>query len=84
MLNTPDKAPDQFAPRNWKFSALGIGNTLPNLRKIFAAFGNGLPRLLDGAQQANKKIGIKLIKLKLKCYLFEMFSSLEPLGEFEE
>jgi hypothetical protein len=23
-----------------KFSALGIGNTLPNLRKIFAAFGN--------------------------------------------
>jgi hypothetical protein len=59
MLNTPDKAPDQFAPRNWKFSALGIGNTLPNLRKIFAAFGNELPRLLDGAQQANNKIKLK-------------------------
>ena len=52
----PDKAPVQFAPRKWKFSGLGIGNTLPNLRKIFAAFGNELPRVLDGAQQATKKI----------------------------
>jgi len=51
MLNMPDKAPDQFAPRNWKFSALGIGNTLPNLRKIIAAFGNGLPRVLDMLEQ---------------------------------
>jgi hypothetical protein len=59
MLNTPDKAPDQFAPRNWKFSALGIGNTLPNLRKKFAAFGNGLPRMLEEAQQATEKISIK-------------------------
>jgi hypothetical protein len=59
MLNTPDKAPVQFAPRNWKFSALGIGNTLPNLRKIFAAFGNELPRVLDGAQQATEKISLK-------------------------
>ena len=55
----PDKAPVQFAPRKWKFSALGIGNTLPNLRKIFAAFGNGLPRLLHEAQQATKKIALK-------------------------
>ena len=55
----PDKAPVQFAPRNWKFSALGIGNTLPNLRKIFAAFGNELPRVLDGAQLDNEKIAIK-------------------------
>jgi len=39
-----------------KFSALGIGNTLPNLRKIIAAFGNELPRVLDGAQQATEKI----------------------------
>ena len=52
----PDKAPVQFAPRKWKFSALGIGNTLPNLRKIFAAFGNELPRVLDGAQHATKKL----------------------------
>jgi len=59
MLNTPDKAPDQFAPRNWKFSALGIGNTLPNLRKIFAAFGNELPRVLDGAQQDTEKMALK-------------------------
>jgi len=59
MPNRPDKAPVQFAPRKWKFSALGIGNTLPNLRKIFAAFGNGLPRLLDEAQQATKKIALK-------------------------
>ena len=55
----PDKAPVQFAPRKWKFSALGIGNTLPNLRKIIAAFGNCLPRVLDGAQQATKKIALK-------------------------
>ena len=55
----PDKAPVQFAPRKWKFSALGIGNTLPNLRKIFAAFGNWLPRVLVEAQQATKKIALK-------------------------
>jgi hypothetical protein len=59
MLNMPDNAPVQFAPRKWKFSALGIGNTLPNLRKILAAFGNELPRVLNGAQQATKKISIK-------------------------
>jgi len=59
MLNTPDKAPVQYAPCNWKFSALGIGNTLPNLRKIIAAFGNELPQVLYGAQQATEKITIK-------------------------
>ena len=58
----PDKAPVLFAPRNWKFSALGIGNTLPNLRKIFAAFGNELPRVLRGAQQDTKKIALKWFK----------------------
>jgi hypothetical protein len=61
MLNTPDKAPDQFAPRNWKFSALGIGNTLPNLRKIFAAFGNELPLLLDRPGLATEKRALKVI-----------------------
>jgi hypothetical protein len=62
MLNMPDKAPVQFATRKWKFSALGIGNTLPNLRKIFAAFGNRLPRVLNEVQQATKKIALKWLK----------------------
>jgi len=66
MLNTPDKAPVQFAPRNWKFSALGIGNTLPNLRKIFAAFGNELPRVLDMPGLATEKRAIKALLRILK------------------
>jgi hypothetical protein len=42
-----------------KFSALGIGNTLPNLRKIIAAFGNELPRVLGLPEQATEKRALK-------------------------
>lgn len=66
MLNMPDKAPVQFAPRKWKFSALGIGNTLPNLRKIFAAFGNELPRVLEMPGLATEKRALKAFLRILK------------------
>jgi len=44
-----------------KFSALGIGNTLPNLRKIIAAFGNRLPRVLGMPEMATEKRALNLV-----------------------